>query len=141
MLQGLKLYGAENKIVVIDETVVREVQAKFTNPLSFLKSHRKWTLDPCPLCFFLNLLHVNIVLTSVLRYKPHPDRQHSVQLPRSPKDINLALEWTMHEIYSVSTWWKQLLTAATSCQHKKLFESISDSEVHLWNSSFFSEQK
>lgn len=41
MLQGLKLYGAENKIVVTDETVVREVQAKFTNPLSFLKSHRK----------------------------------------------------------------------------------------------------
>lgn len=35
MLKGFKQYGAENKIDVIDETVVREVQAKFTNPLSF----------------------------------------------------------------------------------------------------------
>ena len=35
MLEGLKQHGAENKVVVMDETVVREVQAKFTNPLSF----------------------------------------------------------------------------------------------------------
>lgn len=94
--------------------------------------------------FFLNLLHVNIVLTSVLRYKPrkpHPGKQHSVQLPWFPKDINLALEWTMYKICSISTWWKQLLTAAIMCQHeKKLFESISYSEVHLWDSSFFLEQ-
>lgn len=122
---------------------MREVQAKFKNPLSF------WSQEIMNFVhfkgFFLNLWHVNIVLNSVLRYKPHkphPGKQHSVQLPWFPKDINLALEWTMYKICSKSTWWKQLLTAAIMCQHeKKLFESVSYSEVHLWDSSFFLEQR
>lgn len=81
------------------------------------------------------------MLTSVLRFQLHPGKkQRSVQLPWFPKDINLALEWTMCEICAVSTWWKQLLTAAIMYQYKKLFESITYSEVHLLNSSFFLEQ-
>lgn len=37
MPKGLTKYGAEDKITVMDETVIkmREIQANFTNPLSF----------------------------------------------------------------------------------------------------------
>lgn len=37
MLKGLKKFGAEDKITVMDEKCykMREVQANFTNPLSF----------------------------------------------------------------------------------------------------------
>ena len=109
------------KVTVMDETVVKMRESQnCTNPLSFWRFTQSKLWIPVHFKgFFLNLLYVNTVLNSGVGLWTSACWQATFcVLPWLPKDINLALEWTMYDICSVSTWWKQLLTAAIMFLHK-----------------------
>lgn len=61
MLKGLKQYGEEDKIIVINETYIK--WEKYRQSLQILCHFEVTDNELCPRYgFFLNLLHVNIVL-------------------------------------------------------------------------------